>query len=84
VIVWGGYAVLTGIIWRWLIVRGPERRELLISKGWVQAVALVVLFGFFVLGLLAYRAYSGQPPIPDRVVDPQGEVISTRGCYELD
>jgi len=47
----------------------------LISKGWVQAVALVVLFGFFVLGLLAYRAYSGQPPIPERVVDPQGNVV---------
>ena len=59
------------------MVRGPERRELLISKGWVQAVALVVLFGFLVLGLLAYRAYSGQPPIPDRVVDSQGEVIFT-------
>ena len=59
------------------MVRGSERRELLISKGWVQAVALVVLFGFFVLGLLAYRAYSGQPPIPDRVVDPQGEVVFT-------
>ncbi len=53
------------------------RRELLVSKGWVQAVALVVLFGFFVLGLLAYRAYSGQPPIPDRVVDPSGRVVFT-------
>ena len=56
---------------------GSGRRGLLISKGWVQAVVLVVLFGFFVLGLLAYRAYSGQPPIPDRVVDPGGEVVFT-------
>jgi nitric oxide reductase large subunit len=70
-------ATPAGISWRWLVVRGSERRELLISKGWVQAVALVVLFGFFVLGLLAYRAYSGQPPIPDRVVDPRGEVVFT-------
>jgi nitric oxide reductase subunit B len=30
-----------------------ERRQLLVSKGWVQAVALVLLFGFFVMGLLA-------------------------------
>lgn len=52
------------------MVRGSGRRELLVSKGWVQAVALVVLFGFFVLGLLAYRTYTGQPPIPERVVDP--------------
>jgi nitric oxide reductase subunit B len=56
---------------------GTGRRELLVSKGWVQAVALVVLFGFFTLGLLAYRAYSGQPPIPDRVVDPTGRVVFT-------
>src|SRR5215204_2169540 len=73
----GGYATLTGIVWRWLVEAGSGRRGLLISKGWVQAVALVVLFGFFVLGLLAYRAYSGQPPIPDRVVDSQGEVVFT-------
>jgi nitric oxide reductase subunit B len=56
---------------------GSGRRELLVSKGWVQAVGLVVLFGFFVLGLLAYRAYSGQPPIPERVVDPSGRVVFT-------
>lgn len=55
--------------------RAPGRRELLVSKGWVQAVALVVLFGFFVLGLLAYRTYTGQPPIPERVVDPEGNVV---------
>ena len=53
------------------------RRGLLVSKGWVQAVALVVLFGFFVLGLLAYRTYTGQPPIPERVVDPEGNVVFT-------
>jgi nitric oxide reductase subunit B len=56
---------------------GTGRRELLVSKGWVQAIALVVLFGFFILGLLAYRAYAGQPPIPDRVVDPSGRVVFT-------
>ena len=59
------------------MVGGPGRRELLVSKGWVQAVALVVLFGFFVLGLLAYRTYTGQPPIPERVVDPEGNVVYT-------
>ena len=53
------------------------RREFLISKGWLQAVALVVLLGFFVLGLLAYRTYQAQPPIPDRVVDGQGNVLFT-------
>lgn len=52
-----------------------RRRELLIGKGWVQATILVVLFGFFVLGLLAYRTYQAKPPIPDRVVGPTGRVI---------
>jgi nitric oxide reductase subunit B len=58
-------------------MEGSPRRELLVSKGWLQAVALVVLFGFFVLGLLAYRTYTEQPPIPGRVVDEAGETIFT-------
>jgi nitric oxide reductase subunit B len=53
------------------------RREFLISKGWIQAVVLVVLFGFFVLGLLAYRTYMAQPPIPDRVLDENGALLFT-------
>ena len=59
-----------------------RRRELLVSKGWVQAVALVVLFGFFVLGLLAYRTYQAKPPIPQRVVAPGGEVLYTADDVE--
>jgi nitric oxide reductase subunit B len=58
-------------------VEGSERRELLVSKGWVQAVALVLLFGFFVMGLLAYRTYAAKPPIPQRAVDPAGAVLYT-------
>jgi nitric oxide reductase subunit B len=50
---------------------------LLVSKGWVQGVLLVVLFGFFVLGLLAYRTYMAKPPTPQRVVDPRGTVLYT-------
>jgi nitric oxide reductase subunit B len=59
-----------------------ERRALLVSKGWVQAAVLVVLFGFFVLGLLAYRTYQAKPPIPERVVDPGGEVLYTERDVE--
>ena len=58
-------------------MRERDRRALLVSKGWVQAVALVVLFGFFVLGLLAYRTYMAKPPTPQRVVDEQGAVLYT-------
>jgi nitric oxide reductase subunit B len=54
-----------------------QRRELLISKGWVQGAALVTLVGFFILGLLAYRTYTEQPPVPKRVVDEQGRVLYT-------
>src|SRR5687767_12689040 len=54
-----------------------DRRGLLVSKGWVQAVALVLLFGFFVLGLLAYRTYQAKPPMPLRVVDPGGQLLYT-------
>ncbi len=57
---------------------GAVTRGLLISRGWVQAVAVVLLFGFFVLGLLAYRTYRGEAPIPAKVVDPAGEVLFTR------
>ncbi len=57
----------------------PRRRELLVAKGWIQAAALVILFGFFVLGLLAYRTYQAKPPTPQRVVDPQGRTLYTAG-----
>jgi nitric oxide reductase subunit B len=58
-------------------VQKSQRRPLLVSKGWVQGVLLVVLFGFFVLGLLAYRTYLAKPPTPQRVVDPRGTVLYT-------
>lgn len=55
----------------------PVKRSLIISKGWVQAVIMVMIFGFFVLGLLAYRTYTGEPPIPPRTVDTSGRVLFT-------
>ena len=58
-------------------MEGSGRRALLVSKGWVQAVLLVVLFGFFGLGFLAFRTYQAKPPIPERVVDPSGAVVYT-------
>src|SRR5215210_3794952 len=64
-------------LWGWLVEGGTGRRELLVSKAWVQAVALTFVFGFFLLGLIGYKTYSGQPPIPERVVDPTGHVVFT-------
>jgi nitric oxide reductase subunit B len=54
-----------------------ERRSLLVSRGWIQAVLLVVLCGFFILGLLAYRTYMAHPPVPERVLDSRGHVLYT-------
>ena len=53
------------------------QRKLLISKGWIQAVAIVMLCGFLILGILAYRTYTDEPPIPWQVVDPSGQVLFT-------
>jgi nitric oxide reductase subunit B len=38
---------------------------------------LTLLFGFLVLGIMGYGTYSGQPPIPERVVDPAGNTVFT-------
>ena len=38
---------------------------------------VVVLFGFFVMGLLAYRTYSSEAPIPARVVGPGNRLLFT-------
>lgn len=54
------------------------KRGFLLARGWIQAVLLVTLFGFFVLGILAYNTYTGKPPIPGRVVDPGGRLLFTR------
>ena len=58
-------------------IKKSANRGLLVSKGWVQAVAIVVVFGFFVLGLLAYRTYKDEPPIPERTAGEGGEVLFT-------
>ena len=36
-----------------------------------------MLFGFFIMGLLAYRTYTDEPPIPAQVVDANGKVLFT-------
>ncbi len=51
------------------------RRELVVSRGWPQAMLLVFVVGFGILGFLAWRTYTASPPIPDKVVDPRGRVL---------
>lgn len=49
----------------------------LVGRGWLQGVALVMIFGFLVMGILAYRTYSASMPLPDRVVDASGQLLFT-------
>ena len=60
-----------------LDVNSHEKRPLIISRLWVQSAVLVFLFGFFVLGLLAYWVYTDQPPMPKAVVDRSGDILFT-------
>src|SRR5438067_507825 len=59
------------------VSRPQDKRNLLVSKAWIQAVAVVVLFGFFVLGFLAYKTYSDEAPIPKQVLNAAGNVLFT-------
>lgn len=54
------------------------KTDLLISKGWIQAAIVVGLFGFLLLGILAYRTYTDQPPIPLKVTDERGQLLFTK------
>ena len=60
-----------------MAVQKAPRRELMVSRAWVQVVGVVVLFGFLILGLLAYRTYVDEPPIPQQVVSASGQVLFT-------
>ncbi len=51
------------------------RRERVMAKGWIQAVVLVSIFGFTVLGYMAARTYQAEPPIPERVVSASGGAL---------
>jgi nitric oxide reductase subunit B len=59
-----------------MAIEGSTKQPL-IGKGWAQGVALVLIFGFFVMGLLAYRTYTASMPMPDKVVTESGQVVFT-------
>ncbi|HEX2928474.1 MAG TPA: nitric-oxide reductase large subunit, partial [Candidatus Binatia bacterium] len=44
------------------------RQPMPISSLWFQGAMLTYLFGFTVLGILAYLVYRDQPPMPGKVV----------------
>ena len=57
---------------------GLPASQPLVSRAWLQGVALVMIFGFLVMGILAYRTYSASMPLPDRIVDESGQTLFTR------
>ncbi len=60
-------------IWRNM----PAKRDLLISRGWIHAILIVRLCGFLLFGILAYRTYTDEPPIPSNVVSVTSQVLFT-------
>ena len=55
-----------------------EKRPLMISRGWIQAAGIVLVIGFFIMGVLTYYTYNDEPPIPEVVKDANGAVLFSR------
>src|SRR5262249_17519429 len=55
-----------------------EKRPLMIPRGWIRAAAIVLVFGFFIMGLLTYYTYHDEPPIPEVVKAANGSTLFTR------
>ena len=54
------------------------KRPLMISGAWIQAAVIVLIIGFFIMGVLTYYTYHDEPPIPEVVKDANGAVLFTR------
>ena len=48
-----------------------------LSPWWRRSAIVTIVLCFCVLGWLAKLTYSGAPPIPERVVGPDGAVLFT-------
>ncbi len=56
-------------------MHGTARASDALSPWWRHAVILVLIFGFAILTWLANRTYQDAPPIPEKIVDPGGEIL---------
>jgi nitric oxide reductase subunit B len=50
---------------------------MMVSPLWLPGSILTFLFGFAILTFSAVRIYQDNAPIPERVVDPSGNVLFT-------
>jgi hypothetical protein len=48
------------------------KRDLLISKGWIQTIIIVGLLASPSSGYFAYRTHTDEPPIPSQVAEKVG------------
>ena len=55
-----------------------DKRSLMISGGWIQTAAIVLIIGFLIMGILTYYTYSDEPPIPEVVKSTNGTILFTR------
>jgi nitric oxide reductase subunit B len=49
-----------------------------VKRLWI-VLAIVVIFGFTVLGWVGSRIYQDMPPIPERIVTSDGRVVAPEG-----
>ena len=54
-----------------------EQIHEVLSPWWKQGVILTLLIGFTLQILIAVRSYQNAPPIPEKVLDPSGQVVFT-------
>lgn len=60
-------------------VEDRKKPVLKVSNVWVQGIALVMIFGFLVMGFLAYRTYDASMPLPEKIVsESTGETVLTK------
>jgi nitric oxide reductase subunit B len=55
-----------------------SRRPMDVSPFWLQAMLLTFAVGFAILGYLALRVHAEHAPVPGRVVDETGQLLTTR------
>jgi nitric oxide reductase subunit B len=55
----------------------PEPQETSLSPWWIRTILAVMVFGFAVLIAITVMGYRNAPPIPGKVVDPQGTPLFT-------
>lgn len=54
------------------------KRPLMIARGWIQGAIIVLIIGFFIMGVLTYYTYNDEPPIPNVVTKTDGSTLFTR------